>query len=627
MDKYNRLKLNYKRFALAVKMTMSEDPNSKDPIANTSKINIKITATTSGSSYNTGGTAYFKGSVECNGQKLTINKSTFNISTNSTKTLYSTTWTVTHNSDGSCPSASGNVYVYLTSNTDKSATANCNMSTIARYFSSVNLWVNGYDENSVNFGWSTSERCSWVRWHMDNSPNWTDVGDPDSSSGSFIVPNWGAGSYHDIFIEARRADSGLWSNSSRVPCTTFYYPHVQSDPNNFTIGEGASLNLYNPLGRHVRLAIVNNDTGEDIGTYDGSGYQGYVNGEFKTAEAIDAQYKNIPNSQSALYFARCYCYDTGTTYERRYGTYYVNASNSVPTFSNFDYEDTNVDTIALTGDNKKLIKGYSKVKAIISSSDKANPRNYASMRTYRLTNGNSSVDASYSSSETVETNPLTVTTKDILVSAIDSRGLSTTVTKESQFVDYFKPSIKSVVGERSDGGVGENVTLNINGIWWEDNFGNKDNELKDIKYYYKKTNESEYHEGQTTLAYTSSEGTFRVSVEILGDGWDASSSYNIKVIATDLLGTSDEYVTTMSSGSPGIAIYKNCVAIGAKYDERIGGVFQVKGQAGAYYPMGSVILTDTGLDPNDYLSGTWTKHGNIKPQGTDLTLSVWQRSM
>ena len=78
------------------------------------------------------------------------------------------------------------------------------------------------------------------------------------------------------------------------------------------------------------------------------------------------------------------------------------------------------------------------------------------------------------------------------------------------------------------------------------------------------------------------EGKFSGSLVVDGNtttrGFDISTAYNIKVIVTDELDTSSEYVITLGTGTPALAIYDNKVSIGQKYDENLGGVFQVKGE-------------------------------------------------
>lgn len=132
-----------------------------------------------------------------------------------------------------------------------------------RYFSQTPFIRQGttaellQDETNASFFWSTSEPCDWVRYHLDGSPGWVDVfngiGNP-LYSGAFTVSGLNPGSWHSVYVECRRADTGLWSNSNSVSFQTYYYPHVTGvEAKNLTIGTSQLIHLYNPLRRNVNL--------------------------------------------------------------------------------------------------------------------------------------------------------------------------------------------------------------------------------------------------------------------------------------------------------------------------------------------------------------------------------------
>ena len=61
--------------------------------------------------------------------------------------------------------------------------------------------------------------------------------------------------------------------------------------------------------------------------------------------------------------------------------------NGNPTFDNFNFADVNEKTIALTGSNTSIIKGYSNVKVAIPSSMKATANKEATLSKYRVSIG------------------------------------------------------------------------------------------------------------------------------------------------------------------------------------------------------------------------------------------------
>ena len=68
-----------------------------------------------------------------------------------------------------------------------------------------------------------------------------------------------------------------------------------------------------------------------------------------------------------------YCVWDGhtVTSEVKTKSYKVNENNCRPIFNDFTYADTNATTVALTGNNQKVVKGYSNVTATVSVANKA----------------------------------------------------------------------------------------------------------------------------------------------------------------------------------------------------------------------------------------------------------------
>ena len=256
--------------------------------------------------------------------------------------------------------------------------------------------------------------------------------------------------------------------------------------------------------------------------------------------------------------------------------------NANPTFNDFTFEDTNSKTVALTGNNKSIISGYSNIKATISVDNKATSKKGATMVKYRLSVGDNSKDISYSSTAAVNGTVNKVTNSTINVYAIDSRNNSTLVSKQALKFYSYNPLEKGNISlERSDGGVGENVTLNYTGKIDLKNFGKVTNSIKTATYTLQRSDSSTITKGKTTITPTvSSNGSFSFTGLIKGDtaakGFDIGSSYIITVTVTDEL-SSITFTSNLSSGTPNIALSKNGVSVMGKYDEKLGGLLQVGG--------------------------------------------------
>lgn len=290
--------------------------------------------------------------------------------------------------------------------------------------------------------------------------------------------------------------------------------------------------------------------------------------------------------------------------------------NANPTFEEFDYHDgytgygtdlaNGTNTSTLTGNYKTIIKGYSTLLVEISEDNKAIANKEATMSNYKVED---IVHDWYS--EEYDTHhafiPVEKYTKNtITVYAVDSRGNATAVTKDisSNFIDYSEIGKQNITLERNDNGVGEQMTLTYNGTFWNDNFGVVQNSIT-ATYRYKKTTSNTWIAGTTTINPTINSNNFNYSGIVAGDteqhGFDINESYDFEVTVSDKI-MSTTFSAILGAGSPAIAVYKNKVALGNKYDTSLGGEVQLWGDV---YLNGYNII-DSGNNSN----GSWFKYSD-----------------
>lgn len=496
------------------------------------------------------------------------------------------------------------------------------LDTIPRYFSKKpEAHKTGKTETTYTIEWSTSETCSKVVFYMgSHTKTWTG----SAKSGSITMTGLTAGtSYPGTYIVATRKDSGLTTQSTPTDRETEKYPYITSiSTSSLVIGNSQTISLYNPLSRSVTIKMNQNSTsGTQL-------YSGSTTGTSITfTPNANTLYSSIPNSQSGncVYSAT---YGTTTTKSGTYkikGTEKPDFSGGVDVFSDSHY--------SLTGDSYKVILGYSNMMASIPYSQKASAKNYSSIKTYKMVVGSKSVSTSESPDSAVSLPAINaVTSNQATISAIDSRGLSTAKTVSLTAINYSTIKINSVSAKRVNN-IEPQTTLSFNVGFWNGNFGAVKNTIKTIYYRYKKTTDSSWTNGATTLSYTASGNTATGSINIKGDlgdeGFNIENSYNIYLYVQDEL-SSHSATAILTTGLPAIAIYGNKVAIGAKYDTSVGNTMQVYGvirsidKAG----FGGISKTRT-INNSDYTGvfgvGSMSNRGTIAFELQDSTGAILNR--
>lgn len=464
------------------------------------------------------------------------------------------------------------------------------LDTIPRDLSITGFSVKSKTINTAVISWSVSDPRNSTHFLLKKGDtvieNWTGSATygeniaSDQKSGTFNIKNLSPNTTYKLKIKCTRSDSGLETVSNEISFTTYDYAKLSSVPN-VNIGSAHTITWTNPAGAttSLKLCKTDNSTIIDYGTVTGTSKS-----ITPTASTI---YALTPNSNT--YKARYILTTTqnGKTYTNS-KDFIFTVTNSNPTFSNFTYVDNNSTTVALTGNNQKLIRYYSRVKATISTANKAVAKNSATMKKYRLVVGNKSTESDYNSNSDVNISISNIENNVISVYAIDSRRNSTqkSITLDSsKYLAYNKVTINAVTLKRSSGGIGEETTLSYNGSFWNNSFGSVKNSISSVKYYYRKVGTSTWNKGKTALSPTISGNTFSQTIVIQGDksgsGFDAGISFEIKLVAYDQLMKSESntnvFTTTLQAGTPLLAYHKNGIAIGKKYDTSFGGALQTDG--------------------------------------------------
>lgn len=462
---------------------------------------------------------------------------------------------------------------------NQSISANTSSLTINIYFSADNTstWFNGKTLYCSCDGQNQSASVSLARGGSVNA-SFTFHNIPHNSDGTRTI-GWSWSCATGTSALGTISDSGALTLQT-IPRAS--QPSINTWPNNspnFNIGDTITIHMNKKANfTHKVYFIYGNESllvAENV----------VDNCTFDTSTIANELYALIPNSNTYSNVVRVETYNGSQLIGTATCNYNAKVIDANPIFSNFEYEDVNETTLALTGDDSVNVNGYSAIKITISTINKAEAQKGATMVKYQVTIGDKKTDMAYSDESAVIGTVLNAPNGTYQVYAIDSRGNTTLVTKmASQEITYtpinFNSSSCSVV--RNNGGVGGYAVLTLSGNIWNASFGEEDNEITSISYQYKKTTESTWHTGPTTIEPTISNNTFSFSDEVgsadTGYEFDLQSSYDFKVIIADKLSTKEIQLTPMGSAVPNISLADNGVGIMCDYDESLGGYLQVGGQ-------------------------------------------------
>ena len=447
--------------------------------------------------------------------------------------------TVTHNSDGTKSVSASATVTFRAWGKSITVNGSATLPTIPRYANITSFTVSKRDETSVKFSFSADATLDSAKYSKDNGSTWYAL--PTNN----IVSGLSANTTYNFKLQVRRQDSQLWTTSGTVQQTTYNYPYCTSSPN-FTLGNALTLTFYNPLKRNITVSMIGADgTTRGSDTTTGTTITGYNNDGWK-----NWWYSTIPSATSGRYQVKV-TYGSIVRTRNNGNTYTINANECKPTFSDFEYS---TDLSDLTGDNETIINNKTNTTVTISTTNKATGKYSATIQRYSVQCGTQTAKLVNYSSDSAVSTILNNCNSDILkVTAIDSRGLETTVTKTvTNFKNYFVPTFISFNVDRENG-IDTTAYLDLKLHFWNYNFGDENNEIQQIKYRVKEQGASTWSNWFTTnsASWVINEEQLTITNAIVySDGVSQSftvgKTYNFQLQAIDG-STSDELSTVESS--------------------------------------------------------------------------------
>ena len=228
----------------------------------------------------------------------------------------------------------------------------------------------------------------------------------------------------------------------------------------------------------------------------------------------------IPDQKYGMCTLHCDTYLNGTLNGSASTTFRVNIPSTYAPNVSPVIKDINETTLALTGDESKIIKYFNTISYDVG----AFTRTGSTITSTSITCG----DASSSSATGYFYN---VESGTFVVSASDSRGYSTTETVELDFVPYIKPTIKLQLIDINTNGTG---SIAISGNFFGGSFGAVDNQT--VVSYRVKENYEDWGEWQEVV-YNITNDSYYAEIQL--QGLDYQSTYTYQARVADKLMTVD----------------------------------------------------------------------------------------
>ena len=359
---------------------------------------------------------------------------TYDFSNNKINKFGDYTFTIQHNANGTKTvglqgawSTSHSTYI-----SGGNVSASVTLPAIPRY-ATVNQALVSKTETTATIKWTSDSIIDYIWYSTNNGSSWTGINVADGTGGTYTISGLSANTAYNIKTRVRRKDSQLTTDSSALAVTTYNFPYATSMPN-FTIGSKLTIGLYNPLGRQVTVNLIGADNSQvSSDTTTGTSIAG-----FTTSAVVNALYNSIPNAQSGTYKVKV-TYGTNIS-TKTGGTYKVNPNVCSPEITGLvDYEDRNSTTIALTENNKDIVRNKSTLRYTASG---LSAKNGASVSSCSVTVNGQTISLTVSGSNASGTGGVIDSGTDIdaVFTVTDSRGLTGTKTVRINMLDWSAPT-------------------------------------------------------------------------------------------------------------------------------------------------------------------------------------------
>lgn len=474
---------------------------------------------------------------------------------------------------------------------------------------SVSFNVSGITSNSCFI--TAHSNVTSDRWEYNLGSSWVQFSTSAGTSATKTITGLTPNTQYSVKVRARKQYNAVYGESGAQAVKTLGATVLNRvELLQIDVNLVLSLNWTVYDGSYTHKLVIN--TGSDVVTITGlTGTAGTATKTVTlTSEQQTAILKSMVNAStvSATYKLTTYkgSEQIGSVSTNR-GTITV-SPRSAPTFSTFTYADVNSLTTEITGDNQVCVQSQSKLRITCGA---ATAKQFATISKYRATIGNKTVE---SGTTTIEFNDIPISGNVTLtVTAIDSRGLSKSTTKQITVLEYTPIKIDSWTVRRVNN-FDDEIQVSLKGSFSPIMVGDvAKNTLEKAEYKYKQSSAREYGESTVIQGVKSEIGSFSFQTDNL-ISLDSSNSYYIEIAVSDKFTTSKQEflvgvgkpLVSFRSGKIGINTNNPAKALDVDGDVNATGTISGKTvQMNGVNVMGFVKELGNTEDLNDLIQPGW----------------------
>lgn len=513
--------------------------------------------------------------------KVSINGTSETYTTPAINDMSSTSWhkvllktktvRVSHNSDGTktgvALSASwrfSGTYSGVSVGTITASTT-VNLDKIDRSAPTVAFSTSGVTASGFKISATSSSTADIWQYSLNGGSSWTTFSNTASTSASVTVSSLSPNTSYTVKVRARKKSNQVYGTSGSATVKTLGGAVVNSvstvTADNAAVTVSINATVYEASYSYT-LAIKNGSS-----TYlTISGLSWTKGTATRTVTLTAAQRTTLLNAMASIksftgtFAVTTYSGSTqiGSTSSKT-AVIQTTSANSAPTLSGFTFEDSYSTTANITGNNQLFIQGYSTLKVTPGT---ATAKNGASISNYTAScNG---LSASSSSGAAITVGKIEKSgSVSVTLTVTDSRGYTSSVTKNVTVIAYAKPKISSVTLRRTNE-IEAEMQLKFNGsISAVTVDGTQKNSVQYVRYRYKKTSAASYGSYTSILSSTTRSGTSFSFSNLELCSLDAGYSYDFHLQIQDRLysQSSLDLYFVIPQGTPLVALRKKKVGI------------------------------------------------------------------